>query len=684
MIINLYNVRYSIVLLISVLLTFVYSTKDENFELKLLNVVFRHGDRTPANNEKYPNDPYLNYDFYPMGRGQLTKTGMLNEYRLGEYLRKRYDNYLGSIYFPNKLHSISSDYDRTKASLQLVLAGLFPPKGIHIWNSELNWQPIPTKYIPKLNDNLFLADECPRYLDEYNKVLASAEFKKEYSQYEDLIAELIKYTGKNISTPVDISSLYHSLMATRSMGLPLPGWTKPLFPYGRLHKAAIFSYKASNYNKLLRKLYGGNLLKEFIKNMVGYVNGTSIKEKKLFLYSGHEINIACLLYSLNIYEPHVPEYSSSIITELLYREGIYYVKVLYYLGIPPQLKVFQIPGCEDPCPLNKFLQLTIDDIPSDEEMVCDKTKTSDYVYKKKIFRHGDRTPENNHYEKYPNDPYLNYDFYPTGRGQLTKTGMLREYRLGEFLRRRYDDYLGPTYFPNKLQESPEFKKENAQYDDLKAELTKYTGKNISTPIDISYLYHTLTSESFLGLPLPGWTKPFYPHGRLYNATLFSYKSYSYNKPLRRLYGGSMLKEFIKNMIEYVNGTSKVEKKMYLFSGHETNIASLLYTLNVFKPHAPSYSSSIIMELLYKKGIYYIKVLYYLGIPAQLEVLQIPGCENPCPLNKFFQLTIDDIPSDKEMICDKTTTPEYANLNYNLVSSKDLYNFIENYINTNKL
>ena len=36
-----------------------------------------------------------------------------------------------------------------------------------------------------------------------------------------------------------------------------------------------------------------------------------------------------------------------------------------------------------------------------------------------VFRHGDRTPDNNGYEMYPNDPYLNCSFYPEGLGQLT-------------------------------------------------------------------------------------------------------------------------------------------------------------------------------------------------------------------------------------------------------------------------
>jgi len=44
-----------------------------------------------------------------------------------------------------------------------------------------------------------------------------------------------------------------------------------------------------------------------------------------------------------------------------------------------------------------------------------------------VFRHGDRTPDNNGYEMYPNDPYLNYSFYPEGLGQLTIVSSVTSY-----------------------------------------------------------------------------------------------------------------------------------------------------------------------------------------------------------------------------------------------------------------
>ncbi|KAL0113394.1 hypothetical protein PUN28_012513 [Cardiocondyla obscurior] len=133
-------------------------------ELKLINVIFRHGDRTPDNNgrEMFPNDPYINYSFYPTGLGQLTVEGKKHEYRLGKFLRSRYNDFLGTLYTPKLIEARSSDFERTKMSLQLVLASMFPPKSVQRWNSILNWQPIPTSYTPRIDDNIILADECPQ------------------------------------------------------------------------------------------------------------------------------------------------------------------------------------------------------------------------------------------------------------------------------------------------------------------------------------------------------------------------------------------------------------------------------------------------------------------------------------------------------------------------------------------
>jgi len=46
----------------------------------------------------------------------------------------------------------STDFDRTLMSAECNLAGLFPPQGSQVWNSELRWQPIPVHTVPKKKD----------------------------------------------------------------------------------------------------------------------------------------------------------------------------------------------------------------------------------------------------------------------------------------------------------------------------------------------------------------------------------------------------------------------------------------------------------------------------------------------------------------------------------------------------
>lgn len=55
------------------------------------------------------------------------------------------------------------------------------------------------------------------------------------------------------------------------------------------------------------------------------------------------------------------------------------LQVLYYRGIPSIIDELRIPGCETLCSFDKFLDLIKYCLPSDEEMVCDKRKTSKFA-----------------------------------------------------------------------------------------------------------------------------------------------------------------------------------------------------------------------------------------------------------------------------------------------------------------
>ncbi|KYM76739.1 Venom acid phosphatase Acph-1 [Atta colombica] len=351
------------------------------FELILVNVVFRHGDRTPDNNgrEMFPNDPYINYSFYPTGLGQLTIEGKKHEYRLGKFLRSRYNDFLGSLYVPKLVVARSSDFERTKMSLQLVLASLFPPRNLQRWSPLLNWQPIPTLYTPRIDDNIILSDECPQYLEEYNRILNSPEGQAKIGEFKDLMGNLTRLTGKNIQSLEEFYYLYHTFVAESSLGLPLPEWAYDYFPYGPLFDGIVAAYNISNFTPLIRRLYAGPMIRAMTDNMIAAQNPNAAPNTKIYLYSGHETNIASMLHSFGVYKPHVPEYSSAVILELQQIQQEYYVKLVYYQGIPPTIKDLTIPGCDTLCPFDKYLDLIDDLIPSDEEMICDKRQTPKFA-----------------------------------------------------------------------------------------------------------------------------------------------------------------------------------------------------------------------------------------------------------------------------------------------------------------
>ncbi|XP_018403581.1 PREDICTED: uncharacterized protein LOC108780391 [Cyphomyrmex costatus] len=757
-------------------------------ELKIINVVFRHGDRTPDNNgrEMFPNDPYVNYSFYPTGLGQLTIEGKKHEYRLGKFLRSRYNDFLGSLYTPKILIARSSDYERTKMSLQLVLASLFPPKSVQRWNPLLNWQPIPTLYAPRVDDNIILADECPQYLEEYNRIVNSPEGQEKIGQFKDLMGNLTKLTNKKIETVEDLYFLYHTFVAESSLGLILPEWAYDYFPYGPLFDGIVAAYNISNFTPLIRRLFAGPMIRAMTDNMIAAQNPNIALNTKIYLYSGHETNVASMLHAFGVYKPHVPEYSSAVILELQQIEQEYYVKLVYYRGIPPTAKDLKIPGCDILCPFDTYLDLINDLIPSDEEMICDKRQTPSYagteypitlgadnmvslhIFENHylsislviglnvilltvaqpelklvnvVFRHGDRTPDNG-YEMYPNDPYLNYSFYPEGLGQLTITGKMRQYKLGQILHSRYKEFLGDLYlpklvvahssdydrtkmslqlvlaalFPSNVRQQwnpvlnwqpiptsyvtrvndnfflpdecpqylneydgvlnlPKTQKQMSQFTNLMNELTKLTGKKIEKPIDFYYLYHTFMSESFLNLTLPKWAYDYFPDGPLFDAIIAAYNISNSTPTLKRLYAGPIIRTIWENMLAVQNASSNT--KIYLYSGHETNIATLLHAFNVYKPHVPEYSSAIILELLQQNDQYYVKILHYQGIPPIINELKIPDCETICPFNKFSDIIRDLLPSDKEMVCDKRQTRDYADTEYPATLETNVYNLIIN-------
>lgn len=80
----------------------------------------------------------------------------MQEYHLGQFLRKRYNDFLGPYHMDNIMEIRSTGFGRTRKSALLVLAGLWPPVGEQIWNEELLWNPIPVDYKIQIEDDVII------------------------------------------------------------------------------------------------------------------------------------------------------------------------------------------------------------------------------------------------------------------------------------------------------------------------------------------------------------------------------------------------------------------------------------------------------------------------------------------------------------------------------------------------
>jgi len=115
--------------------------------------LIRHGNRTAL--FVIPKAPHV----WPEGMGQLTASGMQQEFQLGVALRKKYIDHFHLLppHFQNQtMYVFSTDYDRTLMSAEAVLLGLYP----------LTTGPLlpgaNKPALPRVLTNLFLSTHNPR------------------------------------------------------------------------------------------------------------------------------------------------------------------------------------------------------------------------------------------------------------------------------------------------------------------------------------------------------------------------------------------------------------------------------------------------------------------------------------------------------------------------------------------
>lgn len=333
-------------------------------KLVLVQLLYRHGDRTPIN--AFPTDPNKDY-FNNIGPGQLTAIGKEQHFVLGKYLRTRYADYLSARYHVDNVTVRSTDIDRTLMSAYCNFAGLFPPQGDQIWDSSLPWQPIPVHTVPQDDDWVLLADNCcAKYKKLFEEAKHTDEMKKLDEENEELYKNLTQWTGTNVTNIFDVGEIYDVLFIESLYKLSAPEWSKPI--YERLQQLAAQAFTWYSKGLELQKYTSGPLLGEMIKNMQDKIAGV-IPTKQLFVYSAHDTTVSALLAALQLYDGTPPPYTATVFVEL-YQVNDSFVVEVSYKNSTADPTLLPIPGCAATCPFSDFTELYTDVIPKDIKAEC--------------------------------------------------------------------------------------------------------------------------------------------------------------------------------------------------------------------------------------------------------------------------------------------------------------------------
>lgn len=317
--------------------------------------IIRHGDRTPISVL-----PSVNYE-WQQGLGQLTATGMRQEFEMGKAFRKRYvdeTHLLPPSYDRNSVYVRSTDYERTLMSAQSLLMGLYPAgTGPYIDDSSSPglpraFQPIPIHTAPAEFDRVIVkkpsAEEVKKLMHKY--VFSTVEWKKKDAALRSKYALWSEKLGIHISRLDDLERVGDTLHIHRIHHAPMPeGLSED--DIQTIIDAGDWAFMAEERPKQVANAYSSQVM----TNIAGYLQKGSREGEKLkyVLLSAHDSTIASALSYLGAPLAKAPRYASNL-NFSLYESGArnYVVKVTYN-GEP-----VTIPACGGTiCQLQTFLQL---------------------------------------------------------------------------------------------------------------------------------------------------------------------------------------------------------------------------------------------------------------------------------------------------------------------------------------
>lgn len=97
--------------------------------------------------------------------------------------------------------------------------------------------------------------------------------------------------------------------------MKLPDWTKTVFP-DKMKDLAAESLAVFTYTELMKRLKGGPIVADVVQHMAQKLLHKLKPDRKLFMYSGHDLTIVSVLRALGVQELIKPDNGAALLFEL--------------------------------------------------------------------------------------------------------------------------------------------------------------------------------------------------------------------------------------------------------------------------------------------------------------------------------------------------------------------------------